>query len=49
MHPDLIPRAVGCIFPEPVEPFVDGEPLLFLRASEIIHSALASPLYPAAG
>jgi hypothetical protein len=25
IHPDLIPREVGCIIPEPVEPFVEGE------------------------
>lgn len=26
-HPDLIPTEVGCSVPEPVEPFVEAEPL----------------------
>jgi hypothetical protein len=38
-HPDLIPTEVGCSVPEPVEPFVEAEPPLFLRAEEIIHSS----------
>jgi hypothetical protein len=38
MHPDLIPTELGCIFPEPEEPFVEREPPLFLSTSEIIHS-----------
>jgi hypothetical protein len=38
VHPDLIPNEVGCVVPEPQEPFVDRQPPLFLRASEIIHS-----------
>jgi hypothetical protein len=37
-HPDLIPTEVGCSIPEPVEPFIERESLLFLRASEVIHS-----------
>jgi hypothetical protein len=38
VHLDLIPVEVGGILPEPEEPFVEGEPPLFLRASEIIHA-----------
>jgi hypothetical protein len=38
IHPDLIPREVGCVIPEAVEPFVVHQPSLFLRASELIHS-----------
>jgi hypothetical protein len=37
-HPDLIPIEVGGMLPEPEVPFVEGEPPLFLQASEIIHS-----------
>jgi hypothetical protein len=29
---------VGCVGPEPIEPFVEGQPLLFIHASELIHS-----------
>jgi hypothetical protein len=29
LHPDLIPNEVGCIFPEPEDPSVVGEPPLF--------------------
>jgi hypothetical protein len=36
-HPDLIPTEVGCSIPEPVEPFVEAKPSLFIRASEVIH------------
>jgi hypothetical protein len=39
-HRDLIPAEVGCIFPEPVELFVERAPPLFLSASELIHSKL---------
>jgi hypothetical protein len=38
-HPDLIPTEVCCSVPELVEPFVEAEPPLFLRAEEIIHSS----------
>jgi hypothetical protein len=38
IHPNLIPMKISCIVPELMEPFMDGEPSLFLRASEIIHS-----------
>jgi hypothetical protein len=38
VHPNLIPNEVGCIVPEPQEPFVDRQLPLFLRASEINHS-----------
>jgi hypothetical protein len=38
VHPDLILVEVGCIIPEPEEPFVECEPPLFLSASELIHS-----------
>jgi hypothetical protein len=37
VHPHLVPVEVGCIVPEPQEPFVERLPPLFLRASEIIH------------
>jgi hypothetical protein len=36
--PDLIPVEVGFFMPEPIEPFKEGVPPLFLLASEIIHS-----------
>jgi hypothetical protein len=36
--PDLIPMEVGFSVPEPIEPFVEGEPPLFLCTSEIIHA-----------
>jgi hypothetical protein len=38
MYPDLIPNEVGCVVPEPVEPFIEGQLPLFLHASELIHS-----------
>jgi hypothetical protein len=38
VHSDLIPVEVGGVLPEPEEPFIEGEPPLFLQASEIIHS-----------
>jgi hypothetical protein len=38
LHPDLIPAEVGCVIPKPELPFIKREPLLFLSASEIIHS-----------
>jgi hypothetical protein len=38
VHPELIPVEVGGVLLESEEPFVEGEPPLFLRASEIIHS-----------
>jgi hypothetical protein len=38
IHPNLIPREVGCIIPEPVETFAKGERPLFLCASEVIQS-----------
>jgi hypothetical protein len=37
IHPDLIPREVGCVISEPVEPFVEHQSPLFLCASKIIH------------
>jgi hypothetical protein len=36
--PELIPMEVGFSIPESVEPFEEGEPPLFLRALEMIHS-----------
>jgi hypothetical protein len=38
IHPDLILMEVGCVFPEPEQPFVEREPPLFISASEVIHS-----------
>jgi hypothetical protein len=38
LHPELIPIEVGCTILEPVKPFVECKPPLFLRASEIIDS-----------
>jgi hypothetical protein len=38
IHPNLIPREVGCIIPKPVEPFVEGKRPLFLCASKVIQS-----------
>jgi hypothetical protein len=38
IHPDLIPNEVGCIIPEPEEPFVERAPPLFLSSLELIHS-----------
>jgi hypothetical protein len=38
IHPDLILNEVGFMIPKPKEPFQEGVPPLFLRASEIIHS-----------
>jgi hypothetical protein len=38
VHLILIPVEVGGILPEPEEPFMEGEPPLFLQASEIIHA-----------
>jgi hypothetical protein len=38
IHPDFIPNEVGCVVHEPVEPFVEGQPPLFIRASELIHA-----------
>jgi hypothetical protein len=38
VHPDLALVEVGCIIPEPQEPFMERQPPLFLRSSEIIHS-----------
>jgi hypothetical protein len=38
VHLDLVPVDVGCIIPEPQEPFVEQQPPLFLRSSKIIHS-----------
>jgi hypothetical protein len=40
IHPSLIPEEVGCVNPEPEEPFVEHEPPLSLLALEIIHSKL---------
>jgi hypothetical protein len=37
IHPDLIPMVVGCVIPEPEEPFVQSEPPLFLHDEEVIH------------
>jgi hypothetical protein len=37
IHPDLILVEVGCVIPEPEEPFVQGELPLFLHAEEAIH------------
>jgi hypothetical protein len=37
-HPNLIPMEVGCIVPEPMEPSVVGQLLLFLQEGELIHS-----------
>jgi hypothetical protein len=37
-HLDLIPTEVACSVPEPVDPFVNAQPPLFLTAHEIIHS-----------
>jgi hypothetical protein len=37
-HPDLIPNEVGGIVPEPVKPFMERAPSLFLKDSELIHS-----------
>jgi hypothetical protein len=37
VHPDLIPREVGCIIPEPEESFIEGKPPPVLDALEIIH------------
>jgi hypothetical protein len=36
-HPKLIPTEVGCSILELVEPFVEAEPPLFIRSSEVIH------------
>jgi hypothetical protein len=36
--PDFIPTEVGFSISEPIEPFREGVPPLFLRASEIVHS-----------
>jgi hypothetical protein len=38
IHPDLIPNEVGYAEPEPVKPFIEWQPPLFLQASELIHS-----------
>jgi hypothetical protein len=38
IHPDLIPNKVVCAMREPVKPFIEGQPLLFIRASELIHA-----------
>jgi hypothetical protein len=38
-HPDFIPNGVGGIVLGPTEPFVEREPPLFLRSSELIHSS----------
>ncbi|OEL22976.1 hypothetical protein BAE44_0016005, partial [Dichanthelium oligosanthes] len=38
VHPDMIPHEVICYVPEPDEPFSEGAPPLFLRATELIHS-----------
>jgi hypothetical protein len=36
-HPDLIPNEVGDIISEPVQPFVEREPSLFIRSLGLIH------------
>jgi hypothetical protein len=38
VEPDLIPNEVGCVLPEPTEPFVERQPPLFLCESELIHA-----------
>lgn len=38
IDPNLIPNAVECTIPEPVEPFIEREPLLYLTREEIIES-----------
>jgi hypothetical protein len=38
VHSDLVLVEVSCIIPEPQEPFVERQPPLFLRSSEIVHS-----------
>jgi hypothetical protein len=38
VHPNLISAEVSSVLPKPKVPFVEGEPPLFLQASEIIHS-----------
>jgi hypothetical protein len=38
LQPELISSEVGCAIPEPVEPFVERAPPVFLRSSEIIYS-----------
>jgi hypothetical protein len=38
VDPDLIPREVGCVIPEPEGSSVVGESPLFLRVPEMIHS-----------
>jgi hypothetical protein len=37
-HSDLIPNEIGGIVPEPVEPFVERAPPLFISTSEVVHS-----------
>jgi hypothetical protein len=37
-HPDLTPNEVGGIILEPVEPFIEHAPPLFLSSSELVHS-----------
>jgi hypothetical protein len=38
VHPELISEEVGCVVPEPEEPFMERVPPLFLSSSEIVHS-----------
>jgi hypothetical protein len=38
IHSDFILNEVGCVGPEPIEPFIKGQPLLFIHASELIHA-----------
>jgi hypothetical protein len=39
-HPDIIPTEVGCSILELVELFVEVEPSLFIRASEVVEVVL---------
>jgi hypothetical protein len=38
VHPELISEEVGCVVPEPEEPFTERVPPLFLSSSYIVHS-----------